>query len=312
MAENGTLRVPEMPTESGDSAGAVLRAATDDVEGWARANKNAQFFVARVGEEALLLGCLENGAVVTVSVYLHEEGARIELCARLMGVDVRAMPPDEQRHVALWMLNDNAKRKRGAWTLPGESPEIVVPVLRRRVAPGSAALEPFAAVRAELDLAFQTLAAAVLTAESELPRALSGEVDPFAHASRPGGPAPAMPAVLRDLLLGSDEPDDGFAYVFDWPHRIGRTQQRIQRPLDRRPEALARFGAGLRHGQRLRPKERCGPGMTVLGVGPSGPDDRPSLYLLPDGWEGGGVLRTGRYDHWLELAPTDEPDVVLP
>ena len=111
MAENGTLRAPETHTES---AGAVLRAATDDVEGWARANKNAQFFVARVSVESLLLGCLENGAVVTASVYLHEEGARIELCARLMGVDVRAMPHDEQRRVALWMLNDNASRKRGA------------------------------------------------------------------------------------------------------------------------------------------------------------------------------------------------------
>ena len=86
--------------------------------------------------------------------------------------------------------------------------------------------------------------------------------------------------------------------------------------LDRRPEALARFGQGLRHGQRVCCNtERTGSGgacMTVLGVGCGNDSRKPCLFLLPDqGWAGGGVLFDGRTDHWASLlVPLNEEDVV--
>lgn len=283
-----TLPTPFLlPSPVDDAAAGSLRdAAQRDVEQWARANQRFNFHVERAGP-LLLLGTLLDCAVVGCASYALEEGVKTELFARFtrLGLDkVNRRPGPERARVVTWAVAANYRLKRGHWSIaPGGALTATVPVVRRYVSNG--VIEPLCPAAMELVLA--TLFGLVNSAVAKLSGSGSQQKQ-------------------------KEDAADEFEYVFDWRCRVGKGPAGLSvKAMDRRPEALARFGKGLRHGQRVRIRTGNQQGATVLGVALAGPRDVPSLYLRPDDWAGAGVLETGPVDHWVrEIEPIDEPDVV--
>lgn len=312
-AGTATVRLDE--DRSAEQDRATLKLAMADVEQWARKHESLSFGVMRAGDNQLFLGRINGDAVVGCSLYVHEEGVRTELTAQFIApglADVRTLPVEERANVAMWALQETWPLKRGGWSVSPKTGTltVMVPVLRRFVTGGG--LEPLCS--GSLTLGFVSLQAAVAAAVIMLPRVRCGVAAEKEKEKDEGEGETGLTGALHALLRASlarhatddDDDDDGFEYAFDWPCMVGKNPEGETKRLDRRPEALARFGAGLRHGQRV---QSDGKKMTVLGVGLAG--KRPSLFLLPDGWGGGGVLRPGRVDHWAgEMVATDEPDVV--
>lgn len=153
---------------------ALLRAASADIEQWARDKPDVQFRVRRINDTHLMLGFLLENWLLTCTVYIMEEG----VCARLAAIAscFSTLPADERTQLTLVTAAINTSLVRGCWSVGGQNSALVftVPLLRRFTSQSS--IEPLC--HDALDLAFLSVVASVNDIDRFLPRAGSGAPGP--------------------------------------------------------------------------------------------------------------------------------------
>lgn len=158
-----------------DAAGddALLRAASADIEQWAREYPDARFALRRLDDTHLILGFLLENWLLTCTVFIMEEG----VCAKLSAFSnvFSNLPPGERVCVTLAVAAINSTLVRGCWSVAGENNTLTftVPLMRRFTSQSS--IEPLCA--ASLDLAFLSVVASVSGVDQILSHARSSALD---------------------------------------------------------------------------------------------------------------------------------------
>ncbi len=158
---------------AGDDA--LLRAASTEIEQWAREQTDVRFSLRRFDDHHFMLGFLSEKWLLACAVYILEEGVCAKLSAHATDFDQRPLPADERARVTLWVASINSSLARGYWSVAGENDALVfaVPVLRRFTSQSS--VEPLCA--ASLNLAFLSIVASVHEVDRFLPHVRSGALN---------------------------------------------------------------------------------------------------------------------------------------